>query len=358
MRNDSGEVVSILGVTRDISERKRSDAALKESEEKYRILVEHSSDLIWSLDSTGCFTYASPSWERITGYSPSVIIGANFNSIVHPDDLQICTDSINNAVHLKKMQSSTVYRIKHADGSWHIHEATGTPVFGPDGVSNSIVGFSRDITESREAEEKIQNLLKDKELILKEVHHRVKNNMSTILNLLTLQLDMQDNPHTKGVLFDAAGRVQSMMILYDKLYRSDSESVLSLKDYFTALVGEIIGLFPGKESLKLKLNIDDFMLSTKVLSPLGIIINELITNSMKYAFPDYSNAMISLTVSMKENRVQIIFRDNGRGLPESVSFENSTGFGMQLISMLTSQIGGQISIEREGGTGFIIEFNV
>ncbi len=358
MRNDSGEIMSILGVTRDISERRRSDAALKESEEKYRILVEHSSDLIWSLDSNGEFIYASPSWEKITGYSPSVIIGTNFSSIVHPDDYQICLDTINKAVQLKEIQSSPVYRIRHADGSWHVHEATGTPVIGPDGVSISIVGFSRDITESREAEEKIQNLLKEKELILKEVHHRVKNNMSTILNLLTLQLDMQDNPQTKGVLFDAAGRVQSMMVLYNKLYRSDSENMLSLKEYFTALVWEIISLFPGKESLKLKLDIDDFMLSTKILSPLGIIINELITNSMKYAFSGMNECEIELKVFRKDKSVQIVFRDNGKGLPESVSFEKSTGFGMQLISMLTSQIKGKVYIDRERGTCFIIEFDI
>jgi PAS domain S-box-containing protein len=358
MRNDSGEVVSILGVTRDISERRRADAALKESEEKYRILVEHSSDLIWSLDSRGDFVYASPSWERITGYTPSAIIGTNFSDIVHTDDYQVCMDAINKAIQLKEIQHSPVYRIKHADGSWHLHEAAGTPVIGPDGVSISIVGFSRDITESREAEEKIQNLLKEKELILKEVHHRVKNNMSTILNLLTLQLDMQDNPHTKGVLFDAAGRVQSMMVLYDKLYRSDSESVLSVKEYFTALVEEITGLFPGKESVDVKMDIDDILLTTKILSPLGIIINELITNSMKYAFSGMIDCEIVLKVFIKDNSVQIIFRDNGKGLPESVSFEKSTGFGMQLISMLTSQIKGRVRIDREGGTCFTIEFDI
>jgi two-component sensor histidine kinase len=149
-----------------------------------------------------------------------------------------------------------------------------------------------------------------------------------------------------------------MMVLYDKLYRSDSESVLSIKEYFTALVEEITGLFPGKESVNVKMDIDDIMLTTRILSPLGIIINELITNSMKYAFPGIIDCEIVLKVIIKNNSVQIIFRDNGRGLPESVSFEKSTGFGMQLISMLTSQIKGRVRIDREGGTCFTIEFDI
>lgn len=358
MRNDAGEVVSILGVTRDISERKLSDLILRESEEKYRLLVEHSSDLIWSISPKGEFLYISPSIERISGYTPSSVTGTFFKSYVHPDDLILLQEHIGKNIKSEKAGSGLVIRMRHSDGEWYFHMGTSEPVYGSDGNIKSIVGVSRDITERIVYENKIQNLLNEKELILKEVHHRVKNNMSTILNLLTLQLDMQESPETKGVLFDAAGRVQSMMVLYDKLYKSDSESVLSLKEYFTALVEEIISIFPRRESVKVKLNMENIMLSTKILSPLGIIVNELITNSMKYAFSDYDNAEISLTVSMKKSSVQIIFRDNGRGLPESVSIESSTGFGMQLISMLTSQIGGRISIERAGGTCFTIEFEI
>jgi two-component sensor histidine kinase len=286
------------------------------------------------------------------------VIGTYLQSYVHPDDYIIILNYIKQIINSEKVSNSPVYRIKHSDGEWHFHTGNAALVYGSGGAVKSIVGVSRDITERIVFEEKIKNLLSEKELILKEVHHRVKNNMSTILNLLTLQLDMQESPETKGVLFDAAGRVQSMMVLYDKLYRSDSESLLSLKEYFTALVEEIISIFPGKTPVKIILDIENIMLSTKLLSPLGIIINELITNSMKYAFPECENPMISLTVIEKQSRVQIVFRDNGKGIPESVSFENSTGFGMQLISMLTSQIGGKIRIERNAGTCFKIDFGI
>ena len=213
-----------------------------------------------------------------------------------------------------------------------------------------------DITDRKLAEETVYNLLNEKELILKEVHHRVKNNMYNIGALLNMQANARTDEAAKNVLFDAAGRVQSMSVLYDKLYRSKHTAAVSLKEYFPDLIHEIAGIFPQKKFVKIKTRIDDIVLDARILSILGILVNEIITNSMKYAFTGRSDGVINVTASKTGNKIEITIADDGEGIPESVTFENSTGFGIQLVGMLTEQLEGNIKIERGEGTKFVLEF--
>jgi PAS domain S-box-containing protein len=210
----------------------------------------------------------------------------------------------------------------------------------------------------KQAEDEILKLLSEKELLLKEVHHRIKNNMSTISNLLRIQSEDQDNPEIKNVLFDAEGRVLSMMVLYDKLYRSADFKEMSVNNYIPALVDEILSNFPGKLSVKIEKQIDDFILGVNILQPLGIIINELLTNTMKHAFKGRKDCLITISAKISGRNVYILIQDNGKGLPESFNPDKPEGFGMQLVSILTEQIGGHIRIERGEGTKFVLEFAV
>jgi len=212
--------------------------------------------------------------------------------------------------------------------------------------------------ERRESEEKINNLLKEKEILLKEVHHRIKNNMNTVNGLLSLQAETVKDPAAVYALMDARNRVQSMMVLYDKLYRSDSFKEIPARDYLPGLIEEIISNFPNSKIVKTDIEIMDFNLNAKTLLPLGIIINEIISNMMKHAFHGRNSGMISVTASVERNHVKFVIRDNGIGIPESVTLEKSSGFGMQLVSMLTAQIGGTIKIVRETGACFILEFDM
>jgi len=231
-----------------------------------------------------------------------------------------------------------------------------SPLHDQNGDIVGAIESIRDITEQKLAEEKIRNLLREKELILREVHHRVKNNMNIISGLLKLQAFAPENLAARGVLQDAAGRLKSMMVLYDKLYRGENESAVPIKEYLPALINEIAGIFPQKALIKIETRIDDIILDANLLSPLGIMINELITNSMKYAFDGKADGTITITAVKKESFVVITFEDNGPGMPENITFENSSGFGLQLVKMLAQQIGGTITLERRPGTRFIIEF--
>ncbi len=215
-----------------------------------------------------------------------------------------------------------------------------------------------DITERKDAEKKIKALLAEKEIILKEVHHRIKNSMNTIKSLLNLQSAMLKDPVAIEALTDTESRVQSMMLLYDKLYRSTDYMEISIKEYLFSLIDEIIENFPNSNSVTVEKNIDDFIFDAKRLQSIGIIINELLTNIMKYAFVGKGEGvkLIAVSVKMNKNTISIIIQDNGVGIPESINFENSSGFGLTLVSLLTEQIGGTIRIERGNGTSVILEF--
>ena len=204
----------------------------------------------------------------------------------------------------------------------------------------------------------VQNLLIDKGLILKEVHHRIKNNLNSIMSLLRMQADAHEDETTKSILQDATGRVQSMMVLYDKLYRSEDCSAVAIKDFLPVLIKEIVDIFPKKASIEIETELEDIVLSVKTLSPLGIILNELVTNAMKYAFLSRKTGIITVTATRKENRICITFGDNGTGISQNVTLEKSSGFGLQLVGMLIKNINGSVRIEREPGTKFFLEFEV
>ena len=215
-----------------------------------------------------------------------------------------------------------------------------------------------DITERKLAENQINSLLAEKELLLREVHHRIKNNMNVITSLLSLQADKLHDPSAIAALEDSGNRVQSMMVLYDKLYRSADFREVSANEYLTSLIDEIVNNFPNRGLVTIEKQIDDFILDAKTLSPLGIILNELLTNIMKHAFIGRENGVIGVSLSIKETHATLIVQDNGVGIPESIDITASAGFGMQLVGILTEQLEGTMTIERDNGTKFILEFEI
>lgn len=224
-------------------------------------------------------------------------------------------------------------------------------------LSYSSLKLSRAVTERKLAERKVEKLLDEKELILKEVHHRIKNNMNIIHGLLMLQADAQGNPETTVILGDAASRVRSMMVLYEKLYQADQSNEIPLGEYLPALAKEIISVFPKRQQLRFESNIADRYLKSAYVSTLGIILNELITNSMKYAFPERSTGTIELRTRSAGRRFIMEYLDDGVGFPPDCDFEGLDGFGINLIRALVKQLEGTIRLEPGPGAHFEIEFS-
>jgi len=181
--------------------------------------------------------------------------------------------------------------------------------------------------------------------------------MSTISSLLLLQADAVVEPAAISALNDARARVMSMMIIYDKLYRSADFRNIEVRDYLVNLINEIFSTFPGRKNLNIEYEVDDFILDSKVLFPLGIIINELLTNSMKHAFPGGREGVITVSVKIDDDGViEASVSDNGIGIPEDLDFGRTQSFGLNLIDLLSDQIGGSVIVNRSGGTEFVIKF--
>ena len=346
----------LMGSGINITDRKKIENALTESEERYRTLARILPDGV-VIHTEGRIVYANEAAHRIIHAEyPGQMIGYPVIEFVHPDYRTLASVRIQSGISERKTGEPVEEIFMALDGKNIIVSVTAIP-FTFSGKPAMLTVFN-DITDRKNSEEKIKNLLKEKELLLKEVHHRIKNNMNTIKGLLILQSYSLKDSSAQIVLKDAESRVESMMVLYDKLYRSDDFRELSLKEYLPALVDGIASGFLVHETIKVEKQIEDFNVDAKILFPIGIIVNELMTNSMKYAFSGRSSGLITVSAIMKEGRAVVVIADDGIGIPEFVDVDNSTGFGLGLVSMLAEQIGGRIHIERGKGTRFVLEFDV
>ncbi len=337
-------------VISDITEQKHTEDELAKSEMIFNQFMNNSPSLIYIKDEKLRLLKISKNMEALLGKQSSELIGKDSYEHVPPefaksaiaDDMKVLKD--NKPVEREEIIKGRVYSTL----KFPIHRGEGQPAY--------LAGFSIDITERKLAEDVIKSLLAEKDLILKEVHHRIKNNMSIIKSLLMLQAKDSKEPAAINTLNDAGNRIQSMMVLYDKLYQSPNFNEMSIKNYLPTLVDLIISNFPNSKAVRIDKNIDDFILDSMRLSTLGIIINELLTNIMKYAFADRADGLITVSALLKDNQVSIIIQDNGVGVPESVNVEKSTGFGLQLVMMLTKQLRGSIQIENVNGVKVTLKF--
>jgi len=220
-----------------------------------------------------------------------------------------------------------------------------------------VVGYFRDVTAKKKTEKNIQRLLEEKEILLKEVHHRIKNNMNTIANLLVLQLESAHNDEVAAALQDAHNRVIGMMLIYDKLYRSSNYGKIDVGEYLSHLINEISSTSQGKTLIEIEKIIDTFYADSKIIFPIGIITNELVTNALKYAFPDNMKGKIRVEVRHSdEKNIEMVIQDNGIGISPSIIPGESNGFGLNLVTILTRQIEGIIQLSHNNGTEFRIVF--
>jgi two-component sensor histidine kinase len=200
--------------------------------------------------------------------------------------------------------------------------------------------------------------LAEKEILLREVHHRIKNNIASIGGLISLQMQAVTNSEAIAVLQDAIGRVNSMRILYDKLLLTEGYKDVSVKNYVESLIASVVALSPDNAKVTIDQQIADFQLDQKRLSPLGIIINELLTNIMKHAFINRDSGLIKISLTHIDKHAMLTIQDDGNGLPPGFDLNESKGFGLMLVKMLSQQLGGRFTIKKQKGTRCTVTFDV
>ena len=223
-----------------------------------------------------------------------------------------------------------------------------TPVYDEAGQIEKVIHICVDITDRKISEEKIRTLLSEKEIFIKELQHRIKNNLNSISGLISLQLNASDDKNVINALQETSGRIRILINLYNKLVY-DENFCLSLKDYFAALLMDIKAVFLDSTRIKIKQQIADISLNPKILFSMGIILNELITNSLKYAFPDNRQGTITVAAGIVGNQLIIRIEDDGAGMPTT---SGSCGFGITLVRSLVEQIGAIMEIDSRAGTKY------
>lgn len=213
--------------------------------------------------------------------------------------------------------------------------------------------------EIEKAEKEIKASLKEKEVLIREIHHRVKNNMQIISSLLNLQIIYSKNQKTIDVLRESQSRIKTMAIIHESLYRSDSLSRINFKEYVDKLVNNIFQTYRiGTGSIKINLEIGDVYLNLDTAIPCGLIINELVTNSIKYAFPQHHGKITIKTKFIAHKLLELIIADDGIGLPDTIDYRNTNSLGLQIVNNLVKQIDAKIELDRSHGTEFRLIFEV
>jgi two-component sensor histidine kinase len=225
------------------------------------------------------------------------------------------------------------------------------------------IGSCVDISEIRRSREQLEISLKEKVVLLKEIHHRVKNNLQIISSLLNLQSAYIGDNEVKEIFIESQNRVKSMALIHEKLYLSGNLSEINFSEYLRELITNLLNSYRNKlSSIDLEIKIDNLELNVDFSVNLGLVINELVTNTLKHAFPDgngsggtKSKLYVLLNV-IDKSKFKIILKDNGCGFPETLDFRNTQSLGMQLVVSLVDQLKGKIELNRNGGTEFILTF--
>ncbi len=346
---------TVVAVSRDVSARKRQETMQRQ-------ITELAPAAIYVFDHTeGRLVFANSEYEKQLGYTFSELqaMGETLTeAIYHPDAKERLFELDKNIAEDRAGKIfESEYKVVRKDGRsrWgYVRETVLTRK--PDGTPEQVIGAGIDITDRKAAEGRIAGLLNEKELLLTEVHHRIKNNMTTMVSLLSLQASASTEPQVKQALTEAQSRMQSMTLLYEKLYRSESVSEISISEYLPSLVTDLVSTYGADRRVALEIEVEEFTLPVSLVTALGIIVNEVVTNALKYAFPDGGEGAISVKAEAGPGPggpvVTIV--DDGVGLPPSVGLGESGGFGLTLVATLAEQYGFDVSIERSGGTRFVI----
>ncbi len=339
----------------NITDRVEAEKALRESEEKFRVLAETAPAAIVVYQGEK-FVYVNPAAVRLFGYGESELRRMNFWEWAHPDNRTQVKDRGMARQRGEPVPNQYEHRFVNKSGEvgW-VMVSAGNITYrdNPAGIATFI-----DITENKRAEERMQAALAEKMVLLKEVHHRVKNNLQIISSLLELQSDYIEGDASRRFIRESQDRIRSMALVHEQLYKSEDLSVIDFACYVDELVMSLYrSSVVDQNKICAEMEVRDIELGIDEAIPCGLILNELVSNSLKHAFPGNRRGSVSIRGSMDEQGyVCLTVSDTGIGLPPGFDVATSESLGLQIVSLLTKQLHGTLEIRGDEGMAVCIRF--
>jgi len=351
MRNSDGDPIGVVSVSVDITERKRAQQRLQESEEKYRELGESISDIFLGLDPGLHITYWNKASEILTGVPRETAAGRPVAEVLPSLCTEETMDRFREVMRIQRHQTFET-RLSLAG-----HELFFEVTIYPAVAGLSV--FARDVTERRRAEEAIEKSLHEKEALLKEIHHRVKNNLQIISSLLSLQSQQISNRRALDALTESQARVRSMALIHEQLYQSQDLARIDFPQYVRDLAAHLFRTYQTHgPNVQLIVDVRNVFLDADQAITCGMIINELVSNALKHAFPEASKGTLRIATEWEsDDMLRLIVGDNGKGIPPSIDHTNAPSLGLRLVRMLSEQLKGTVELSREAGTTFTVRFS-
>jgi PAS domain S-box-containing protein len=342
-------------------ERKHAEEALREGEERLRIALQAGQMGTWEWNITTGRVMWSETLEAIHGLAPGTFPGTYeaYCSDIHPDDRERVTDTIAKTL-AEGSDHCITYRIalpndrvRWVEGRGRLFLAeneTGQPV--------RMSGVCMDITDRKQAEDQLKASLREKEVLLREVHHRVKNNLQVISSLLSLQAGFIDDPRGQALFADCRYRIHAMALIYQSLYQSENMAQIDFGAYLQALARDLFRAYTiDGERIRLTAAVENIPLTIDAAVPCALLAHELVSNCLKHAFPHGQAGLICVTFRREpDEKLQLQVRDNGVGLSDAVAPHTVGSFGLQLVDILCAQLHATIEVQRQPGTTVTVTF--
>ena len=356
-------IIGFQSVARDITKRKLAEEALKESEEKFRTISTSAQDAIIMINNKGNISFWNEAAEKMFGYSFSEVLMKEGLTFIMPQ-------YYHEAYREGFIKYKTTGRGEVIDKILELVAVRKDGIEIPIELSVSsiklkgawnTIGIIRDITNRKRFEDKIKAALKEKEILLKEIHHRVKNNLQTIISLLNLQSGYIKDKQALRVFKNSQERVRAMALIHEKLYKSTDLAKINFQEYVGGLISYLFDSHSlPLDQVQLKLKIEDIVVDIETAIPLGLVINELVSNSFKHAFPEKRKGELRVELGKSDEEefdYKLVVDDNGVGFPENLNLQDSNTLGFVMVETLVKQMHGVLDIEKKDGTKFIIKFN-
>ncbi len=335
----------------EVTQRMHAEKDVQDALSYTRSVIEANPDLIVVLDRNGTVLDINASAEVLTGLTREQLIGTRyFGYLVDDGTLH---DAFSRLLESGRLEN--IIQIRHTDGHVTPLSVNATLIGGRDAPDIRIIVSAHDITRQKHDEEVIRASLEEKVILLREVHHRVKNNLQIIISLVNLQMRQTDDPVVKQIMSETQNRVRAMSLVHEKLYRSESLSRIDFADYTRFLATQLFSFY-GTDPRRVHLDfaMGKIMVDINTAVPLGLLMNELVSNALKHAFLNGREGTIRISGGYEGDLITLVVQDNGTGIPPDFDWKNTTSLGMRLVTSLIDQVDGTIDLDRTNGTAFTV----